>query len=214
MPEENTPPPNIFVVDHPLVQAKLSLLRAKDTSIADFRRLMRELAALLAYPVTADLEVASRAVETPLAPFAGTRMARQIILVPILRAGLGLLEGMLHLFPRAAVGHIGMYRDEETLLPQHYYAKTPAGLADGEVILLDPMLATGQSAAAAVTELKNRGATRIRLLCVVSAPQGLNVMQAAHPDVSIYTAAVDERLDERGFIVPGLGDAGDRYFGT
>ncbi len=214
MSEENSPAPNIFVVDHPLVQAKLSLLRAKETSTADFRRLLSELAALLAYPVTADLEIAPRPVETPLAPFEGSRMARQIILVPILRAGLGLLEGMLHLFPRAAVGHIGMYRDEETLLPQHYYAKTPAGLEEAEVILLDPMLATGQSAAAAVTELKNRGAVRIRLLCVVSAPQGLNVMQAAHPDVPIYTAAVDERLDERGFIVPGLGDAGDRFFGT
>jgi uracil phosphoribosyltransferase len=214
MSEDESPTPNIFVVDHPLVQSKLSLLRAKETSAADFRRLMRELAALLAYPVTADLEAAPRPVETPLAPYEGTRLARPIILVPILRAGLGLLEGMLHLFPRAAVGHIGMYRDEETLLPQHYYSKTPAGLADAEVILLDPMLATGQSAAAAVTELKNRGAVRIRLLCVVSAPQGLNVMQAAHPDVPIYTAAVDERLDERGFIVPGLGDAGDRYFGT
>jgi uracil phosphoribosyltransferase len=202
------------VVDHPLVQSKLTLLRSKDTAPHDFRWLMRELAALLAYPVTADLEGAPRPVETPLAPIEGRRMARPIVLVPILRAGLGLLEGMLQLFPRAAVGHIGMYRDEETLLPQHYYAKTPTGLADSDVILLDPMLATGQSAAAAVTELKNRGATRIRLLCVVSAPQGLNVMQAAHPDVSIYTAAVDERLDERGFIVPGLGDAGDRYFGT
>src|SRR5450432_42635 len=209
-----SPPPNIFVVDHPLVQSKLSLLRSTETSTADFRRLLREIAALLAYPVTADLESAPRSVQTPLAPYEGKRMARQIILVPILRAGLGLLEGMLHLFPRAAVGHIGIYRDEETLLPQPYYAKTPPGLTEAEVIVLDPMLATGQSAAAAVAELKERGATRIRLLCLVSAPQGLNVMQAAHPDVPIYTAAVDERLDERGFIVPGLGDAGDRYFGT
>ena len=141
-------------------------------------------------------------------------MARPIILVPILRAGLGLLEGMLHLFPRATVGHIGMYRDEETLLPAALLREDSGRSRGGEVILLDPMLATGQSASAAVTELKNRGATRIRLLCVVSAPQGLNVMQAAHPDVPIYTAAVDDRLDERGFIVPGLGDAGDRYFGT
>src|SRR5215470_2091893 len=188
--------PNIFVVDHPLVQAKLTLLRAKETPPAEFRRLLRELAALLAYPVTADLEGALLAVETPLAPIEGRQLARPIVLIPILRAGLGLLEGMLQLFPDAAVGHIGMYRDEETLLPQHYYAKTPPGLADADVILLDPMLATGQSAAAAVTELKNRGATRIRLLCVVSAPQGLNVMQAAHPDVPIYTAAMDDRLDE------------------
>ncbi len=205
---------HLTVVNHPLVQAKLSVLRAAETSIADFRRLLREIAALLAYAVTADMETTAITVQTPLAPCPGTKMARPIILVPILRAGLGLLEGMLHLFPRATVGHIGMYRDESTLLPQHYYAKTPPGLAEAEVILIDPMLATGQSAAAAVSELKHRGATRIRLLCLVSAPAGVEIMAARHPDVPVYTAAVDAGLNERGFIVPGLGDAGDRFFGT
>ncbi len=207
-------PSNVTVVDHPLVQAKLTVLRAVETPVADFRRLLREIAALLAYAVTADMATIPHEVQTPLAPIIGKKMARQIILVPILRAGLGLLEGMLHLFPRATVGHIGMYRDEATLLPQSYYAKTPPGLEEAEVILIDPMLATGQSAAAAVTELKGRGATRIRLLCLVSAPAGVTVMQTRHPDVPIFTAAIDEGLNDRAYIVPGLGDAGDRYFGT
>ena len=216
MPEETlaSPPPNIFVVDHPLVQAKLSLLRSVDTSTADFRRLLREIAALLAYPVTADLESAPRPVQTPLAPFEGKRMARQIILVPILRAGLGLLEGMLHLFPRAAVGHIGMYRDEETLLPQHYYAKTPPGLAEAEVILLDPMLATGDTACAAIDRLKEYGVRKIRMITLLAAPEGVAKVNALHPDVLLYTVSLERELNKKGYILPGMGDAGDRLFDT
>lgn len=206
--------PHLHVVDHPLIQAKLTVLRAEETPVADFRRLLREIAALLAFAVTQNMETVPHEIRTPLAPMTGRKMARPIILVPILRAGLGLLEGMLHLFPRATVGHIGMYRDETTLLPQHYYAKTPPGLEEGEVILIDPMLATGQSAAAAVSELKKRGARHIRLLCLVAAPEGIEAMRAAHAEVPVYTAAVDEGLNERGYIVPGLGDAGDRFFGT
>lgn len=206
--------PQLHLVDHPLIQAKLTTLRSEDTPVEDFRRLLREIAALLAFAVTQNMETVPREIRTPLQTMTGKKMARPIILVPILRAGLGLLEGMLHLFPRAAVGHIGMYRDETTLLPQHYYAKTPPKLAEGEVILIDPMLATGQSAAAAVTELKNRGAVHIRLLCLVAAPEGVEAMRVAHPEVPIYTAALDDGLNERGYIVPGLGDAGDRFFGT
>ncbi|MBS0660296.1 MAG: uracil phosphoribosyltransferase [Verrucomicrobia bacterium] len=206
--------PHLHVVDHPLIQAKLTTLRSEDTPVEDFRRLLREIAALLAFAVTQDMATVPREIRTPLAPMTGCKMARPIVLVPILRAGLGLLEGMLHLFPRATVGHIGMYRDETTLLPQHYYAKTPPNLAEGEVVLIDPMLATGQSAAAAVSELKNRGASHIRLLCLVAAPEGVEAMRTAHPEVPIYVAAVDAGLNERGYIVPGLGDAGDRFFGT
>ncbi len=204
----------IYLADHPLIQAKLTELRAKTTPPEVFRRLLREIAALLAYAVTADMETLPAAVETPLAHYEGRRMARPVVLVPILRAGLAFVEGMLHLFPDARIGHIGIFRDEETAKPQSYFAKTPPDLGRAEVILLDPMLATGQSAATAVQELKSRGATRVRLLCLVAVPQGLAHFHGAHPEVPVYTAAVDERLDDRAFIVPGLGDAGDRYFGT
>ena len=214
MSDATAPSSQIFLADHPLVQAKLTQLRAKDTPPEVFRRLLREIAALLAYAVTADMETVAATVETPLARHEGRRMARPVVLVPILRAGLAFVEGMLHLFPDARIGHIGIFRDEQTAKPQSYFAKTPPDLDQAEVILLDPMLATGQSAATAVAELKGRGAARIRLLCLVSAPPGLEHFHAAHPEVPVFTAAVDERLDDRAYIVPGLGDAGDRYFGT
>ena len=204
----------LTVIDHPLVQVKLGLLRDQATAVPDFRRALRETAALMFFQATADLPTVEATVQTPLAPCPARRLQRHVVLAPILRAGLGLLEGLFELVPDAQVAHLGFYRDEHTLKPVRYYAKVPPGIADAAVILLDPMLATGHSAAAAVSALKVSGAQHIRFLCLVSCPEGVEHFHATHPDVPVFTAAVDEGLNERGYIVPGLGDAGDRFFGT
>lgn len=202
------------VLKHPLVAVKLTELRNHSTSSADFRRLLGELGALLAYEALRDCPVTSRTVQTPLAVCGGQELLRPLVFVPILRAGLGLAEGMTRIFPEAAVGHIGMYRNEVTLEPEHYFFKVPGHSANAEVLLVDPMLATGNSAAAAAQKLKDEGIRHLRLVCLVGAPEGVARFEAAHPDVPITLAALDERLDAHGYILPGLGDAGDRYFGT
>ncbi|MGB3690719.1 MAG: uracil phosphoribosyltransferase [Jannaschia helgolandensis] len=202
-------------VKHPLVQHKLSLMRDKDTSTAVFRQLLREISQLLAYEITRELPMTTRRIETPLQAMDAPVLAgRKLALVSILRAGNGLLDGILELVPSARVGFVGLYRDEETLEPVQYYFKVPDQLDERLVIAVDPMLATGNSSAAAIDLLKARGATDIRFLCLLAAPEGIARMKAAHPDVPIVTAAIDERLNDKGYIVPGLGDAGDRMFGT
>ena len=207
--------PNVTVVDHPLVQHKLTLLRRKEVSTAEFRQLTREISLLMLYEVTRDLPLETMAIETPLeAMDAPILSGKKLCLVSILRAGNGLLEGMLDLVPSARVGHIGLYRDPETLVPIEYYLKLPDDVANRMVIIVDPMLATGHSAAAAVTRLKEAGATQIKFVCILTVPQGLQVMQDHHPDVTVYTCVVDRQLDDHGYIRPGLGDAGDRIYGT
>ena len=206
---------HLTIVDHPLVQHKLSLMRDKSTSTAVFRQLLREISQLLAYEVTRNLPMTTRTIETPMAPMdAPVLDGKKLALVSILRAGNGLLDGVLELVPSARVGFVGLYRDEETLQPVQYYCKLPEALEDRLVIAVDPMLATGNSSAAAIDLLKEAGATNIRFLCLLAAPEGVARMQEAHPDVPIVTAALDEKLNEVGYIVPGLGDAGDRMFGT
>ena len=206
---------HLTVVSHPLVQHKLSIMRDRETPTAVFRQLLREISQLLAYEVTRELPMETRRVETPLqAMDAPTLAGRKLALVSILRAGNGLLDGILELVPSARVGFVGLYRDEETLQPVEYYFKVPDHLDERLVIAVDPMLATGNSSAAAIDRLKAAGARDIRFLCLLAAPEGVDRMKAAHPDVPIVTAAVDERLNELGYIVPGLGDAGDRMFGT
>ena len=204
-----------MIMDHPLVQHKVSLLRNKNTGTKEFKELVCELATLLCYEATRDLPTEEVEIETPIA-VAKTRMlsGRKLALVPILRAGLGMVDGMLALIPAAKVGHIGMYRNEETLEPVEYYCKLPDDIAEREVIVLDPMLATGGSASAAVQFMKEVGCKHIKLMCIIGAPEGVAVMQKEHPDVDIYVAALDDHLNEHGYIVPGLGDAGDRIFGT
>lgn len=205
----------VNVVDHPLVGHKLSIMRSKDTSTAQFRRLLREISTLLCYEVTRDLPLEDYPVETPVGPTTGRRIAgRKLVFFPILRAGLGLVEGMLDLVPAARVGHVGLYRDPATLKPVEYYFRAPADVADRLCVVIDPMLATGNTAVAALDRLKERGVTRLRFVCLVASPEGLERLCGRHPDVPIWTAAVDERLNEHGYIVPGLGDAGDRLFGT
>ncbi|MFT6105741.1 MAG: uracil phosphoribosyltransferase [Paracoccaceae bacterium] len=209
------PLPHLTVVDHPLVQHKLTLMRDKDTSTAVFRQLLREISQLLAYEITRSLEMTMRRIETPMCEMEAPVLdGRKLALISILRAGNGLLDGMLELIPSARVGFVGLYRDEETLLPVQYYFKVPTELDERLVIAVDPMLATGNSSAAAIDLLKGAGATNIRFLCLLAAPEGVARMKEAHPDVPIVTAALDERLNEQGYIVPGLGDAGDRMFGT
>ena len=206
---------DITVVEHPLVQHKLTQMRRQETPTPEFRRLARELSLLLAYEVTRDIPLESVAIDTPVAPMHAPEVAgRKLCLVSILRAGNGILEGMLDLIPHARVGHVGLYRDPETLRPVEYYFKVPDLLEDRLTIVCDPMLATGHTAAAAVTKLKERGATNIKFLCLLAAPEGVEVLKEAHDDVPIYAAALDERLNDDGFIVPGLGDAGDRIYGT
>lgn len=206
---------HLTVVDHPLIQHKLTLMRDKDTPTAVFRQLLREISHLLAYEVTRGLPMTTQQIETPLTKMdAPVLDGRKLALVSILRAGNGLLDGMLDLIPSARVGFVGLYRDEETLQPIQYYCKLPSELQDRLVIAVDPMLATGNSSAAAIDLLKEAGATSIRFLCLLAAPEGVARMKEAHPDVPIVTAALDERLNELGYIVPGLGDAGDRMFGT
>lgn len=205
----------LTVVDHPLVQHKLSILRDRETSTSKFRQLLREISQFLAYEVTRELPMETRRVETPLCAMeAPTLAGPKLVFVSILRAGNGLLDGMLELVPSARVGFVGLYRDEATLEPVEYYRKLPERLSERLVIAVDPMLATGNSAVAAVDFVKEAGARDIRFCCLVAAPEGVARMQEAHPDVPIFTAALDERLNEDGYIVPGLGDAGDRMFGT
>ncbi|WP_417675400.1 uracil phosphoribosyltransferase [Roseibium sp.] len=203
------------VVDHPLVQHKLSIMRDKGTSTQGFRRLLREISVLLCYEVTRDLPLAMQTIETPLSEMqAPTLAGKKLVFASILRAGNGLLEGMLELVPSARVAHIGLYRDPETLKPVEYYFKAPEDLDARLVIVVDPMLATANSAIAAVQRLKDRGANNLRFVCLLAAPEGVAKFVEAHPDVPIYTAAIDERLNSHGYIVPGLGDAGDRMYGT
>jgi len=207
--------PNLTVLGHPLIRHKLALLRDRATSVKDFRELVGEIAMLMAYEVTKDLPTEPVALETPLEPMTGERVAgKKLTLVPVLRAGLGMVEGILRLIPSARVGHIGLYRDHDTLQPVSYYFKAPSGRDQRDFFVLDPMLATGGSAADACAKLKEAGARSIRFLCVVAAPEGVERMLAAHPDVPVYTAALDRQLNEHGYILPGLGDAGDRLFGT
>ncbi|MFG5383108.1 uracil phosphoribosyltransferase [Yoonia sp. R2-816] len=202
-------------VTHPLVQHKLTLMRDKDTSTAVFRQLLREISQLLAYEVTRELPMTTRRIETPLEPMdAPVLDGKKLALVSILRAGNGLLDGILELIPSARVGFVGLYRDEETLQPVQYYFKVPMELEDRLVIAVDPMLATGNSSVAAIDLLKKAGANNIRFLCLLAAPEGIARMREAHPDVPIVTAAIDSHLNDHGYIVPGLGDAGDRMFGT
>lgn len=202
-------------INHPLILHKLAFIRSKDTGSKDFRELVEEVSMLMAYEVTRDLSTEDVEIETPICRtkckmLAGKKMA----IVPILRAGLGMVDGMLKLIPAAKVGHIGLYRDEETLQPVEYFCKMPQDIAERDVIVVDPMLATGGSAADAITMLKKRGAKNLRLMCLISSPEGIELVQKAHPDVDIYVAGIDEKLNEHGYIVPGLGDAGDRLFGT
>ena len=206
---------NVTVLDHPLVQHKLTLLRARDTAVADFRRIAREISLLMCYEVTRGLPLEAVPIETPLEPMMGRMISgKKLCLVSILRAGNGILEGMLDAVPSARVGHIGLYRDPATLQPVEYYLKLPEDIAERQVIVVDPMLATGHSAAAAVGRLKAAGAAQISFVCLIAAPEGLAVLTGAHPDVPVFTCAIDRCLDEHGYIRPGLGDAGDRLFGT
>ena len=203
------------VVDHPLVQHKLTLMRRKNTSTAEFRELLKEISLLLAYEVTRDLKLTEVEIETPLARMWAPKLeGKKLALISILRAGNGLLEGMLDLIPSARVGHVGLYRDPETLEPVEYYFKVPENLGDRVVIVVDPMLATGNSAAAALSRIKQAGAGNMKYVCLLAAPEGVEALSAAHPDVPIFTAAIDEQLNDHGYIVPGLGDAGDRLYGT
>lgn len=207
--------PHLTVVNHPLVQHKLSIMRDKHTSTGEFRRLLREISLLLAYEVTRELEMTTTGIETPVGPMqAPTLEGKKLALISILRAGNGLLDGILELIPAARVGFIGLYRDPETLQPVEYYNKVPHELDARMTIVVDPMLATGNSSVAAIDILKREGAANLRFLCLLAAPEGIARMREAHPDVPIVTASVDDRLDDHGYIVPGLGDAGDRMFGT
>ena len=205
----------VTVVDHPLVQHKLTLMRDKTRSTKGFRQLLHEIGMLLAYEVTRDLPLEAVEIETPLVPMAAPQIAgKKLVLAPILRAGVGFLDGMLMLMPSARVAHIGLYRDPESLQAVEYYFKAPSDLADRTVLVLDPMLATANSAVAAVDRLKERGARDLRFVCLLAAPEGIERFRGAHPDVPIWTAAIDSHLDDHGYIVPGLGDAGDRMYGT
>lgn len=206
---------HLTIVSHPLVQHKLTIMREQETSTAKFRQLLREISQLLAYEVTRELPMTTKMIETPMCKMdAPVIEGRKLALISILRAGNGLLDGMLELIPSARVGFVGLYRDEETLEPVQYYFKVPTELKDRVTIAVDPMLATGNSSVAAINLLKGAGARNIRFLCLLAAPEGVARMKEAHPDVPIVTAALDEKLNEKGYIVPGLGDAGDRMFGT
>ena len=207
--------PQLVVVDHPLVQHKLTLMRMKETPVAEFRRLVREVALLIGYEITRDLVLEERDIETPLMPARVKMLAgKKVCLISILRAGNGLLDGMLDLMPSARVGHVGLYRDPATLRPVEYYYKVPQDIAERPVIVVDPMLATANSAVAAVDRIKRDGVTDIKMACLLAAPEGVERMRQAHPDVTVYTAAVDRGLNDHGYILPGLGDAGDRIYGT
>ncbi|HEX5867414.1 MAG TPA: uracil phosphoribosyltransferase [Beijerinckiaceae bacterium] len=205
----------VTVVDHPLVQHKLTLMRKKDTSTNNFRQLLKEIGGLICYEITRDLPVEMIDIETPLTGMQAPQLAgKKLVLAPILRAGVGFLDGMLNLVPSARVAHIGLYREPDTLQAVEYYFKAPSDLADRMVLVLDPMLATANSAVAAVDRLKERGARDMRFVCLLAAPEGIEKLRGAHPDVPIWTAAIDSHLNDHGYIVPGLGDAGDRMYGT
>ena len=205
----------VHVRDHPLLQHKLSILRDKNTSVKEFRELVSEICTLMCYEATRDLPVEVVEIETPVAPAKVKKIAgKKLAVVPILRAGMGMVDGFLTLVPSAKVGHIGLYRDPDTLEPVEYYCKLPKDISEREVYIVDPMLATGGSATAAVQFIKNYGCKQIKLLCIIAAPEGLERVQRDHPDIDIFVAAVDECLNDHGYIVPGLGDAGDRIFGT
>ena len=206
--------PNATVLKHPLIEHKLAILRDRDTDNQLFRETLQELSYLIVYEITRDLVLRPIRIQTPLAPCDAQQLAEQVLLVPVLRAGLGMVDGILHLIPSAKVGHIGVYRDERTLRPVEYYCKLPPGADSMRVFLLDPMLATGGSLAHAIALLKDNGLRRITVVSVLAAPEGLAALAAAHPDAKIFTAMLDERLNDQGYILPGLGDCGDRLFGT
>jgi len=206
---------NVKILDHPLLQHKLTQIRKEETSTMQFRQMINEIGGLMAYEVTRDLPLEEVEVKTPVTTTKAQVMAgKKMVIVPILRAGLGMVDGILQMIPSARIGHIGIFRDEETLQPHEYFAKFPEKLDQRDIFIVDPMLATGGSAIAAVDAVKKRGGKRIKLICLVGAPEGVKAMNEAHPDVPIYLAALDEKLNEKGYIVPGLGDAGDRIFGT
>lgn len=205
----------IHVMDHPLIQHKMSYIRDENTSTKEFRELVDEVGMLMAYEVTRDLTLEDVSVQTPVQETTAKRLSgKKLGIVPILRAGLGMQDGILKLIPSARVGHIGLYRDPETLKAVEYYAKFPGDIEERDIFVIDPMLATGASAVEAITAVKKHGATKIRFICLIAAPEGVEVLKEAHPDVDIYIAALDEKLNEKSYIVPGLGDAGDRLFGT
>ncbi|WP_288300979.1 uracil phosphoribosyltransferase [uncultured Veillonella sp.] len=206
---------NVNVMTHPLIQHKVTLIRSVETGAKDFRELLEEITLLMGYEITRDFPLEDVEVQTPLVKAIGKQIAgKKVAIVPILRAGLGMVNGLLELIPMAKVGHVGLYRDPETLKPVEYYCKMPTDLAERRIIVTDPMLATGGSASAAISLLKEKGAKDIQLMCLVAAPEGVEVVNRDHPDVRIYVAALDEKLNEHGYILPGLGDAGDRIFGT
>lgn len=204
----------LYTIDHPLVQSKLAMLREKNTGNKEFRELVSEIASLICYEATKDLETTDIEIETILCKTTGKILKRKIGIVPILRAGLGMVDGILNLIPNANVGHIGLYRDPETLMPVEYYCKLPVDSENTDILLLDPMLATGGTAIAAMQFIKDRGFKNIKFLCLIASPEGIKKVNEAHPDIDIYTASLDERLNDHGYIIPGLGDAGDRIFGT
>ncbi|WP_042221416.1 uracil phosphoribosyltransferase [Oceanobacillus manasiensis] len=206
---------NVFVLDHPLIQHKLTYIRNKETGTKEFRELVDEVAMLMAFEITRNLPLQDKTIHTPVVETqAKVLSGKKIGLIPILRAGLGMVDGVLKLIPAAKVGHVGLYRDPETFQPVEYYIKLPSDINERELIVIDPMLATGGSANDAIHSLKKRGAENIRLMCLIAAPEGVEMIKEEHPDVDIYLGALDEKLDEKGYIVPGLGDAGDRLFGT
>jgi uracil phosphoribosyltransferase len=204
----------LTIVEHPLIQHKLTLIRKKETGTKDFRENLDEIAGLMAYEITRDLLTREIEIETPLKLCTTRELAREIVLVPVLRAGLGMVDGISNLIPTAKVGHVGLYRDHHTLEPMNYYAKFPGNVGEAVVMILDPMLATGGSASSAINTLKKEGARFIKLVCIVGAPEGVQRIEADHPDVDIFLASLDDGLNELGYIIPGLGDAGDRLFGT
>lgn len=204
----------ITVLNHPLITHKLTIMRNEETKTKDFRQNLDEISGLMAYEITRDIKLEPVTINTPVTEYETFQLTKKIVLVPILRAGLGMVDGILELIPNAKVGHVGVYRDEETLQPHEYFAKFPENLEEAEVLVLDPMLATGGSADAAIEMVKKRGAKNIKLVCLVGAPEGVNLVHEKHPDVDIFLAALDSHLNENGYIVPGLGDAGDRIFGT
>lgn len=207
--------PSVHLLDHPLILHKLSVMRRKETATHEFRRLLKEISMMMAFELSRDLAVRHEAIETPVAPMQAPFIEGQkLVIISILRAGTGILDGMLEVIPSARVGHIGLYRDEKTLQPVEYYFKVPEEMSGREVIVVDPMLATGNSAAAAVTRIKATRPRQIKFACLLAAPEGIETFHAAHPDVDVWTPTIDERLNEHGYIVPGLGDAGDRLYGT